>query len=30
MQNMFFGKKIPFDTILDGIEQLEKEMNERI
>ena len=27
MQNMIFGKKIPFDTILDGIEKLEKEMN---
>ena len=29
MQNMIFGEKIPFDTILDGIEKLEKEMNER-
>lgn len=28
MQNMIFGEKIPFDTILDGIEKLEKEMNE--
>lgn len=27
MQNMIFGKKIPFDTILDGIEKLENEMN---
>ena len=27
MQNMIFGEKIPFDTILDGIEKLEKEMN---
>ena len=27
MQNMIYGKKIPFDTILDGIESLEKEMN---
>ena len=29
MQNMIFGEKIPFDIILDGIEKLEKEMNER-
>ena len=27
MQNMIYGKKIPFDTILKGIELLEKEMN---
>ncbi|WP_337398872.1 nucleotidyl transferase AbiEii/AbiGii toxin family protein [Congzhengia sp.] len=27
MQNMIFGKKIPFDTILEGIENLGKEMN---
>ena len=27
MQNMIFGEKIPFDTILDGIKKLEKEMN---
>ena len=27
MQNMIYGKTIPFDTILDGIEKLEKEMN---
>ncbi len=27
MQNMIFGKKIPFDKILDGIEKLEKEIN---
>lgn len=27
MQNMIFGEKIPFDTILDGIAKLEKEMN---
>lgn len=27
MQNMIFGKKIPFDTILDGIAKLEEEMN---
>jgi len=25
---MIFGEKIPFDTILDGIAKLEKEMNE--
>ena len=25
MQNMIFGEKIPFDTILDGIAKLEKE-----
>ena len=30
MQNMIFGEKIPFDTILDGIAKLEKEMNGRI
>ena len=30
MQNMIFGEKIPFDTILDGIEQLEKEMNSNL
>lgn len=30
MQNMIFGEKVPFDTILDGIEELEKEVNERI
>ena len=28
MQNMIFGEKIRFDTILEGIEKLEKEMNE--
>ena len=28
MQTMIFGEKIPFDTILDGIAKLEKEMNE--
>lgn len=28
MQNMIFGEKIPFDTILDCIAKLEKEMNE--
>lgn len=27
MQNMIFGEKIPFNTILDGIEKLEKAMN---
>ena len=27
MQNMIFGENIPFDTILDGIEKLEKEIN---
>ena len=30
MQNMIFGEKIPFDTILDGIEKLEKEMNQEV
>ena len=30
MQNMIFDEKIPFDAILDGFEQLEKEMNEKI
>lgn len=30
MQNMIFGEKMPIDTILDDIEKLEKEMNERI
>ena len=28
MQNMIFGEKIPFDTIFDGIEKLEKEIAE--
>ena len=28
MQNMIFGKKIPFDTILEEIADLEKKMNE--
>jgi len=27
---MIFGEKMPIDTILDDIEKLEKEMNERI
>ena len=27
MQNMIFGKKYDFDTILNGIEKLEKEIN---
>lgn len=27
MQNMIFGENISFDTILDGIEKLEKEIN---
>ncbi len=30
IQNMIYGKKIPFDTILDGIAALEKEMNKII
>lgn len=30
MQNMIFGEKIPFNTILNGIEKLEKEMNGKI
>ena len=28
MQNMIFGDKPDFDTILEGIKQLEKEINE--
>ena len=27
MKNIIFGEKILFDTILDGIEKLEKEKN---
>ena len=27
MQNVIFGENIQFDTISDGIEKLEKEMN---
>ena len=30
MQNMIFGKKIPFDTILEEIADLEKKMNSLI